>query len=100
LDEIGTVSPSTQIKLLQVLQESIFHRVGGEEDIHVDIRIISATNENLVELSDRGEFRKDLFYRLNVFPIHIPPLRERIEDLNELMTHFVKEVLSDAQPRN
>jgi DNA-binding NtrC family response regulator len=90
LDEIGTVSPSTQIKLLQVLQESIFHRVGGEEDIHVDIRIISATNENLVELSDRGEFRKDLFYRLNVFPIHIPPLRERIEDLNELMTHFVK----------
>lgn len=90
LDEIGTITPSAQIKLLQVLQESQFQRVGGEEEIKVDIRIIAATNENLKDLADKNLFRKDLFYRLNVFPIHIPPLRERIEDLPELLTSFVK----------
>ena len=90
LDEIGTISPQTQIKLLQALQDSIFQRVGGEEDIEVDIRVIAATNENLSELTESGKFRKDLFYRLNVFAIHIPPLRERIQDIKWLVEQFVK----------
>ena len=90
LDEIGTVSPMTQIKLLQVLQDSIFQRVGGEEDIKVDIRIIAATNEKLELLTETGKFRKDLFFRLNVFSIHIPSLSERIDDIQWLTEQFVK----------
>lgn len=90
LDEIGTITPSAQVKLLQVLQDSLFQRVGGEEDIKVDIRIIAATNEDLKNLSDKDLFRKDLFFRLNVFPIHLPALRERIEDLPELLNLFMK----------
>jgi DNA-binding NtrC family response regulator len=89
LDEIGTVSPSAQIKLLQVLQDGTFSRVGGEEVITTDARIISATNANLTAMSERGEFRKDLYYRLNVFPIEIPPLRERIEDIEYLSDIFL-----------
>ena len=86
LDEIGTVTPQVQIKLLKVLQEGLFHRVGGDREIEVDVRVIAATNENLMALCDEGRFRRDLFYRLNVFPIEMPPLRQRAEDI----PHFVK----------
>lgn len=81
LDEIGTVTPSAQIKLLQVLQDGTFQRVGGEETIQANVRVIAATNMDLERMCDDGEFRKDLYYRLNVFPVEIPPLRERKEDI-------------------
>lgn len=84
LDEIGELSMSAQGKLLQVLQEQEFERVGGNKTIKVDIRVIAATNRDLQGMVDEGTFRMDLFYRLNVFPIHIPPLRERIEDIEPL----------------
>ena len=89
LDEIGTISPATQVKLLHVVQERTFQRVGGEMDIHADVRIIAATNEDLRELCSQGLFRKDLYYRLNVFPIHLPPLRERPEDILRLAETFI-----------
>jgi len=81
LDEIGTITVSAQIKLLQVLQDGTFQRVGGEETIQANARVIAATNMDLERMCDDGEFRKDLFYRLNVFPVEIPPLRERKEDI-------------------
>jgi DNA-binding NtrC family response regulator len=81
MDEIGTVTPAAQIKLLQVLQDGTFQRVGGEEDLHADARVIAASNIDLKQLCDDGSFRKDLYYRLNVFPIEIPPLRERLQDI-------------------
>jgi DNA-binding NtrC family response regulator len=89
LDEIGTVSPSAQVKLLQVLQDGTFSRVGGEEVLTTDARIISATNADLAGMSEKGEFRRDLYYRLNVFPIEIPPLRERVEDIDFLSEIFL-----------
>ena len=85
LDEAGTISPSAQIKLLEVLQDGTFHRVGGETTIEADVRIIAATNANLEEMCDEGKFRKDLYYRLNVFPIEIPALRERVSDIPYIM---------------
>ena len=91
LDEIGTVSQSVQVKLLNVIQERTIQRVGGEADIPVDVRIIAATNEDMGELCEQGRFRRDLFYRLNVFPIRIPPLRERLEDLPRLSEGFIKQ---------
>jgi DNA-binding NtrC family response regulator len=90
LDEIGTISPATQIKLLQVLQERTIQRVGGEEIIATDVRIIAATNADLRSMVGEGRFRSDLYYRLNVFPIDIPPLRERTEDLLLLVEGFLK----------
>jgi DNA-binding NtrC family response regulator len=81
LDEVGTITPLAQIKLLQVLQDGTFNRVGGDEALSTDARIITATNSDLMKMSDEGQFRRDLYYRLNVFPIEIPPLRQRIEDL-------------------
>jgi DNA-binding NtrC family response regulator len=90
LDEIGTVSPASQVKLLQVLQDGTFSRVGGEEVITSDARIIAATNADLEQMSEEGRFRKDLYYRLNVFPIDLPPLRERIEDIPFLTAIFLK----------
>ena len=81
LDEIGTVTLEMQIKLLQVLQDRDLSRIGGERSIPLDIRVIAATNEDLMELCNKGQFRRDLYYRLNVFPVHLPPLRERTEDL-------------------
>jgi transcriptional regulator with GAF, ATPase, and Fis domain len=90
LDEIGTITSSTQIKLLQVLQDRTFQRVGGEESIETDVRIIAASNMDLENMCVDGIFRKDLFYRLNVFPIEIPPLRERIEDLPLLVGTFLR----------
>jgi DNA-binding NtrC family response regulator len=85
LDEVGTVTPSAQIKLLQVLQDGTIYRVGGEGGIDADVRVLAATNENLEELSAQGRFRKDLYYRLNVFPVELPPLRERMEDLPSIV---------------
>ena len=106
LDEIGTVTPSAQIKLLQVLQDGTFQRVGGEQTIAADVRVISATNVDLKEMCDQGRFRKDLYYRLNVFPIVIPPLRERIEDIPQLARRFLENMrrqgpkeIRDIDPR-
>lgn len=90
LDEIGELPPVLQVKLLRVVQEKTFRRIGGSEDIKVDVRIISATNQNLEEKVKTGEFREDLFYRLNVIPIHVPPLRERKEDIPLLTNHFIE----------
>jgi len=81
LDEIGTITPSAQIKLLQVLQDGTFQRVGGEDTIQANVRVIAATNMDLGMMCDEGRFRKDLYYRLNVFPVEIPPLRERKDDI-------------------
>lgn len=91
LDEIGDLSLTAQAKVLRVLQENEFERVGGNELIKVDVRVIAATNQNLVEKIKRGEFREDLYYRLNVVPLHLPPLRERREDIPELVEYFLAE---------
>ncbi len=89
LDEIGTITPSAQIKLLQVLQNGTFQRVGGEEQIHPDVRIITATNIDLKQLCKDKLFRTDLYYRLNVFPIELPVLRDRKEDIPKLIEIFL-----------
>jgi len=89
LDEIGELSPVLQVKLLRVVQEKTFRRIGGAEDIKVDVRIISATNQNLQERVKTGDFREDLYYRLNVIPIFIPPLRQRREDIPLLIDNFI-----------
>ena len=90
LDEIGEVSPQVQIKLLRVLQIQTFERLGGEQTISVDVRILAATNKDLLTEVQKGNFREDLFYRLNVIPINIPPLRERRNDIPLLARHFLK----------
>lgn len=90
LDEIGTVSNKVQVELLRVIETKQFTRVGGSETISSDFRVIAATNENLEELVKEDRFREDLYYRLNVFTIHIPPLRERIEDIPLLANYFLK----------
>ncbi|MFP4165141.1 MAG: sigma-54 interaction domain-containing protein [Chitinispirillaceae bacterium] len=90
LDEIGEISPAVQVKLLRVLQERIVMRVGDNREIPVDVRVIAATNRNLRQLIQKGKFREDLFYRLNVFPIHLTPLRERKPDIPLLCNHFLK----------
>jgi two-component system, NtrC family, response regulator AtoC len=88
LDEIGDVPPATQVKLLRVLQEREIERVGGTETIKVDVRFVAATHQKLEALVARGDFREDLFYRLNVIPLDVPPLRERREDIPALVSHF------------
>jgi Nif-specific regulatory protein len=90
LDEIGDLSPMMQIRLLRVLQEREFERVGGAETIRVNVRVLAATNRNLEQMMQDETFRQDLYYRLNVFPIHIPPLRERRADILDLANHFVE----------
>ncbi len=90
LDEIGDLPLDLQAKLLRVLQEGEFERVGGTQTIKVDVRVMAATNRNLEESTRSGAFREDLFYRLNVFPITLPPLRERGEDIPLLVNHFIK----------
>jgi DNA-binding NtrC family response regulator len=92
LDEIGTISPPAQVKMLQVLQDGTFSRVGGEDVMQTDARIIAATNADLAGMSDSGEFRKDLYFRLNVFSVEIPPLRDRIEDIPYLIEVFLKKL--------
>src|SRR5439155_14885534 len=89
LAEIGDVSPSMQLKLLRVLQERELERVGGEATIKVDVRVISATNKDLAKEVAEGRFREDLYYRLQVVPITVPPLRERKGDLPLLIDHFI-----------
>ena len=89
LDEIGEISASTQVKLLRVLETRTFERVGGSEPLEADVRLIAATNRDLRRLVDEGRFREDLYYRLNVVNIHIPPLRERSEDIPLLLNHYL-----------
>src|SRR5437764_11187243 len=89
LDEIGDLPLDLQPKLLRVLEEQEFERIGSTHTIRTDVRVIAATNRPLEELVEAGEFRADLFYRLNVFPIDLPPLRERTEDIPPLVRHFV-----------
>ncbi len=95
LDEIGEMSPHLQSKLLRVLQEKSFTPVGGNKPLQVDVRVIAATNKDLDEAMRKGEFREDLFYRLNVIPLRIPPLRERPEDIPLLVEHFIKKFNRD-----
>jgi DNA-binding NtrC family response regulator len=95
LDEIGEINQSVQIKILRVLQEKTFERVGGEQTLEVDVRIISATNKDLKTEIERGTFREDLYYRLNVVNIHIPPLRDRKEDIPLLVSAFIKEFATE-----
>jgi DNA-binding NtrC family response regulator len=90
LDEIGTITPSAQIKLLQILQDQTFQRVGGEETLEANVRVVTATNTDLKKMCEDGQFRKDLYYRLNVFPIEVPPLRDRPEDIPHLVEVFLK----------
>src|SRR5574337_2162366 len=89
LDEIAEMSPGLQVKLLRFLQEQTFRRVGGTEDLEVDVRLIAATNKDLVKVMADGAFREDLFYRVNVIPIHLPPLRERTEDIPLLVNRLL-----------
>jgi len=90
LDEIGDMPPDLQVKLLRVLQEHAFERLGGSDVIKVDVRVIAATNRDLLRSIAEGAFRQDLYYRLNVFPVHLPPLRERCEDIPPLVHYFVR----------
>ncbi len=89
MDEIGDLSPGIQAKLMRVLQEKEFRQVGGIQNIRVDIRLVAATNRDIHEMIKQGQFREDLFYRINTVPIHIPPLRERKEDIPLLVEHFL-----------
>jgi DNA-binding NtrC family response regulator len=90
LDEIGELTPQLQVKLLRVIETGVFRRVGGTADIKVDVRVITATNRSLEQMMKDGAFREDLYYRLNVFSLHIPPLRERREDIPLLAEHFIR----------
>lgn len=91
LDEIGELSPEAQVKLLRVLQDKKFYRLGGTKEISVDVRVIASTNKNLKEEVEAGKFRSDLYYRLNVATIHLPPLRERKDDIPSLVMNFIME---------
>jgi DNA-binding NtrC family response regulator len=102
LDEIGEMSPKLQVKVLRVLQEHCFERIGGAKTIDVDIRVITATNRDLRRAMEENAFREDLYYRLNVIPINVPPLRERREDVPLLVRHFLERFQhrSEAQVRD
>jgi sigma-54 dependent transcriptional regulator, flagellar regulatory protein len=99
LDEIGDMSPSMQVKLLRVLQERVFERVGNHVPIRCNVRIIAATHRNLEEAIGRGTFREDLFHRLNVFPIEMPALRARGQDLPQLVQEFIEHNVNEGRPR-
>jgi two-component system, NtrC family, response regulator PilR len=96
LDEIGEMSPAMQVKLLRVLQERRIRPVGAHDEIPIDARVIAATNRDLKQMSDEGSFREDLFYRVSVIPIHLPPLRERRDDIPELVSHFIHKFCQQA----
>jgi two-component system nitrogen regulation response regulator NtrX len=98
LDEIADMSPSTQAKVLRAIQELKFERVGGEESISVDVRLVAATNRDLGKEIAAGRFREDLFFRLNVIPIHVPPLRERTQDIEPLVGYFMQKLKLPARP--
>ncbi len=101
LDEIGDMSLKTQAKILRILEEQRFERVGGSRPIQVEVRVVAATNKNLEEEIARGTFREDLYHRINVIPLHVPPLRERRQDIPLLAAHFLKELAleNDAPPK-
>lgn len=92
LDEVSEISPQIQAKLLRILQERAFERVGSSMTIGIDVRVVATSNRDLPRAAARGDFRQDLFFRLNVLPIHLPPLRDRLEDVPALATHFVREI--------
>jgi DNA-binding NtrC family response regulator len=98
LDEVGTLTPAAQVKLLMVLQEGLYERVGGEVTLKTDVRVVAATNADLKQMTEEGLFRKDLYYRLNVFPIDLPALRDRIQDIPHLVDSFLKK-MSDFGPK-
>jgi two-component system response regulator PilR (NtrC family) len=99
LDEIGEMAPSMQVKLLRVLQDRRFRRLGGTEEVQADVRVIAATNQDLPKLVGEGKFREDLFYRLNVLSIHMPRLRDRVEDIPLLAEHFLEQFASQMGKR-
>ncbi len=99
LDEVGEMSPALQVKLLRVLQDQTFERVGGTKTIHVDVRIISATNKNLTIAINKGNFREDLYYRLNIIPIKVPPLKQRRSDIPLLVDFFMKKFQKGKRKR-
>jgi DNA-binding NtrC family response regulator len=96
LDEVGTMSPALQAKLLRVLQEREFERVGDSHTIKIDVRVIAATHSDLAKMVSEGSFREDLFYRLNVIPVQLPPLRDRREDIPLLVQHFLQKLAADS----
>ncbi|MBA2602276.1 MAG: sigma-54-dependent Fis family transcriptional regulator, partial [Acidobacteria bacterium] len=99
LDEVGDMSPNTQAKILRVLQEHEFERLGGTRTLRVDVRVITATNRNLAHMVAHGQFREDLYYRLNVVSIDMPPLRERKEDIRELASFFLRRFSGELKKR-
>ncbi len=99
LDEVGTMTAALQMKLLRVLQEREFERIGDTHTVKVDVRVIAATNSDLRRLVAEGQFREDLFYRLNVIPVHLPPLRDRKEDIPLLVQHFLDKIDADRASR-
>ncbi|MCC6747428.1 MAG: sigma-54-dependent Fis family transcriptional regulator [Deltaproteobacteria bacterium] len=99
LDEIGDITPALQVKLLRVLPEQEFERVGGESTVHVDVRVVSATNKDIQQEVREGRFREDLYYRLHIVPLHIPPLAERREDIPQLARHFIETLAPRTNPK-
>jgi two-component system response regulator PilR (NtrC family) len=97
LDEIGEMTTTMQVKLLRVLQDRRFRRLGGTEEVQADIRVVAATNQDLQKLVAEGRFREDLFYRINVIPMHLPPLRDRCEDVPLLADHFLAKYAAQMQ---
>src|SRR5206468_535007 len=98
LDEVATMSPALQAKLLRVLQEREFERVGDSHTVKIDVRIIAATHSDLSRMVGEGSFREDLYYRLNVIPVQLPPLRERREDVPLLVQHFLQKIAAEQSP--